>query len=87
MLMSKHRKLREKLLADSIPSNVTWDEMRSYLEHIGYKLLKSRGGSSRKFYHKEKDALFCCHQPHQPACVDKGCLGDLIEHLKINGLM
>ncbi len=37
--------------------------------------LKSKGGGSgRKFYHKGKDALICCHQPHPNPCVDKGCI-------------
>jgi len=83
--MAKHKKIKEKLFAHPPPSDLTWSELKSYLERIGYTMLKSGGGSSRKFYHKDKDALFLCHQPHPNPCVDKGCIIDLVEHLKING--
>lgn len=85
--MSKQSKTKEKLLSKQQAPDVTWKELKSFLERLGYTMLKSKGGSSRKFYHKEKDALFCCHQPHPSPCVDKGCIADIVEHLKDNDLI
>jgi len=84
--MAKHKKTRDKLFSHPPPANITWSELKNYLESIGYKMLKSRGGSSRKFYHQETGALFLCHQPHPSPCIDKGCAVDLVEHLKMYGL-
>jgi hypothetical protein len=85
--MSKHQKTLEKLKSNSPASDIKWSELKSFLEYLGYLTLKSRGGSGRKFYHKEKRALFLCHQPHPSPCVDKGCIADVAEHLKEHGFL
>jgi predicted RNA binding protein YcfA (HicA-like mRNA interferase family) len=84
--MSKHAKALAKLCALPTPPNIKWDELRGVLEHLGYKLLKNTG-SRRKFYHAEKDALIICHEPHPSPNVDKGCINDIVEHLKAHGLI
>lgn len=79
--MSKHDKNLKRLCATPTPSDIKWAELSGVLIHLGYKLLKG-GGSRRKFYHKGKDALIICHEPHPSPDVDKGCIADVVEHLK-----
>lgn len=84
--MAKHIKALEKITAIPAPSNIKWEELKSVLEHLGYEMIKN-SGSRRKFYHKEKNALIACHQPHPSPNVDKGCIIDVIEHLKNYGFI
>lgn len=84
--MVKHRKTLVKMASIPPPSNVKWAEMRALLEHLGYKLLNG-SGSRRKFYNKEKDLLIICHEPHPMPEVDKGCIVDVVDHLRSNGFI
>jgi predicted RNA binding protein YcfA (HicA-like mRNA interferase family) len=84
--MAKHRKTLEKLCARPPSADIKWDELKSILEHLGYTMLKG-SGSRRKFFHKEKNALIICHVPHPSPNVDKGCIADVVEHLKTNGFI
>lgn len=79
--MSKHEKNIIKLCSTPTPANIKWDELAGILKHFGFTLLKG-GGSRRKFYHKEKDVLISCHEPHPSPDVDKGCVADVVQHLK-----
>jgi hypothetical protein len=87
--MSKHEKTLARLSATPIPANIKWDELTGVLKYLGYTPLKSgkSGGSRRKFCHKEKDALILCHEPHPSPDVDKGCIADVVEHLKTYGFI
>jgi len=84
--MAKHRKALEKLCATPPSSDIKWDELKSVLEHLGYTMLKG-SGSRRKFYHQARNALIICHAPHPSPDVDKGCIADVIDHLKTNGFI
>ncbi|APZ42566.1 hypothetical protein BW247_05200 [Acidihalobacter ferrooxydans] len=84
--MSKHKKMLEKLQAKQLPADVRWSELVGVFESLGYTLLKGKG-SRRKFYHEETKALIICHEPHPASIVDKGCLADVVEHLKLNGII
>lgn len=84
--MSKHLKVLEKLCSRPPPANLKWSELKGILEHLGYKMLKN-SGSRRKFYHADKDLLINCHEPHPSPSVDKGCIVDVVEHLKANGFI
>jgi predicted RNA binding protein YcfA (HicA-like mRNA interferase family) len=84
--MSKHQKALERLCAIPPAADIKWQELKVVLEHLGYNMLKG-SGSRRKFYHPEKKALIICHEPHPTPSVDKGCIADVIEHLKLNGLI
>ncbi|WP_297484398.1 type II toxin-antitoxin system HicA family toxin [Ferrovum sp.] len=79
--MSKHEKNLKKLCASPTPADIKWDELVGVLKKLGYTLQRS-DGSRRKFYHEGKDALIICHQPHPLPDVDKGCVADVVEHLK-----
>lgn len=84
--MSKHQKALERLCATPPAADLKWQELKGVLEHLGYNMLKG-SGSRRKFFHAEKQALIICHQPHPSPNVDKGCIADVIEHLKLNGFI
>lgn len=56
------------------------------LEHLGYQLL-TNSGSRRKFFHPETKALIICHEPHPAPTVDKGCVTDVVEHLRAHGYL
>jgi predicted RNA binding protein YcfA (HicA-like mRNA interferase family) len=75
-----------KLCTKPPPADLKWDELRAILEHLGYRLLKG-AGSRRKFYHEQKDALIICHCPHPSPNVDKGCVADVVAHLKKHGFI
>lgn len=78
--MSKYDKILARLCAKPTPADIKWDELTGVLRHLGYTLLKN-SGSRRKFYHKYKDDLIICHEPHPSPEVDKGCIADVAEHL------
>ncbi|MBL0312740.1 MAG: type II toxin-antitoxin system HicA family toxin [Holophagaceae bacterium] len=84
--MSKHQKLLEKICFSPTPADIKWQELQTALERLGYQMLKN-SGSRRKFYHRGKDALFICHQPHPSPNVDKGCIADLADHLRTHGFI
>ncbi|MFK2900772.1 type II toxin-antitoxin system HicA family toxin [Dyella jejuensis] len=84
--MSKHAKLIARIATTPPPSDIKWDELKGALKSLGYELLNG-GGSRRKFFHRGKNALIICHEPHSPNEVDKGCLVDVREHLKAHGFL
>lgn len=84
--MSKHDKALRKLCATPTPTNVQWDELKGILERLGYQALTG-SGSRRKFFHREKNALIICHEPHPTSEVDKGCVANVVEHLRLNGFI
>ena len=81
--MSKHDKNLKRLCANPTPADIKWDDLVGVLKHLGYTLITG-AGSRRKFYHKGRDALIICHQPHPSPDVDKGCVANVVEHLKIH---
>jgi len=87
--MAKYDKALAKLCVKPTPADVKWSELKSLLEHLGFQMLPTgkTGGSRRKFYHKGKDALISCHCPHPSPDVDKGCVDDVVEHLRAYGLI
>lgn len=87
--MSRFQKALDKLLQVPPPANLSWSELVTILEHFGYAKLKpgKTGGSRRKFYHKEKDALISCHEPHPQPDVDRNCIRDVVDHLRDNGFI
>jgi len=84
--MSRHAKLLAKLNAKPPPSDIKWDELKTVLGQLGYEMI-SGSGSRRKFIHREKRALIVCHQPHPFPVVDRGCIADVVEHLKTYGFI
>jgi predicted RNA binding protein YcfA (HicA-like mRNA interferase family) len=84
--MTQHQKALEKLCAKPPPTDVSWRELKSVLEHLGYDML-TNSGSRRKFVHRESRALIICHEPHPNSIVHRACVVDVVEHLKNQGLI
>ena len=84
--MTKQQKALARLTAIPVPANIKWDELKSVLEHLGYVTLNG-SGSRRKFFHAAKDDLIICHAPHPSPNVDRGCVADVVEHLRRVGFI
>ena len=84
--MSKHQKSMDRLLRKPPPSDFKWSELQALLTHIGYEQLNNNG-SRRKFFHRDKTAIFSCHEPHPQPNVDKACIVDVVQHLKDYGFI
>lgn len=87
--MSKQAKTLVKICRKPPPSDITWEALSALLRSLGYQQLKTgkSGGSRRKFYNGERDALICCHEPHPQPQVDKGCIVNVVDHLKAYGFL
>jgi hypothetical protein len=59
--MSRQQKAIDRFL--SKPSDFAWRELQTVMESFSYEL-KTTGGSSRKFIHRETRATFMTHEPH-----------------------
>lgn len=84
--MTKHDKTLVRIQAKPTPADVRWADLKSMLESMGFKYIKNKG-ARRKFFHGQTQTLISCHEPHPDPCVDKGCLNDVVEILKINGFI
>jgi predicted RNA binding protein YcfA (HicA-like mRNA interferase family) len=84
--MTKQQKALARLTGSPTLTNIKWDELKSVLEHLGYTMLTG-SGSRRKFFHADKNDLIICHAPHPSLDADKGCIADVVEHLKSNGFI
>ena len=84
--MSKHDKFRARLCGRPPPADVRWPELRGFLEHLGFEVLKG-SGSRRKFFHREKDVLIILHEPHPQPTVDKVYVVRVVETLKLHHLI
>ena len=86
--MSKHEKLVQRIFAKPTPADVTWNEMVTLLDGLGYEVFNSkRGGSRRKFVHKETKAVIFAHEPHPQPEVCKALIDDIRQHLTDRGLI
>jgi predicted RNA binding protein YcfA (HicA-like mRNA interferase family) len=84
--MSKHQKSLTRLQKKPPPSDFKWAELQALLLSMGYEQLNNNG-SRRKFFHKDKKAIISCHEPHPRPNVDKGCIVDVVQHLKDYGFI
>lgn len=77
--MGKKQKLITRLLA--IPSDFTWQELRTLLKALGYRELQG-SGSRVKFDCGQPEHLINLHKPHPGNIVKRYALRQLIEKLK-----
>lgn len=87
--MSKHDKVLKRILSKPVPADITWNQLKGVLFSLGYEEVKTgkTGGSRRRFFHKGKDALITLHEPHPSSIVKKGCLSDVVTHLREHGFI
>jgi hypothetical protein len=85
--MSKHQKLREKLL--KLPRNFTYKEIVTLLRGYGYKEEERRrsAGSAVIFYNKPLNDKIMFHKPHPGNELKRYILEMIIEKLKINKML
>ena len=83
--MSKYEKALERI--KTIPKDFTYNEMRSLLEHLGFKEM-TRGktsGSAVSFVRESDKKVFMFHKPH-PGNIVKPCyIKELYKMLKETG--
>jgi predicted RNA binding protein YcfA (HicA-like mRNA interferase family) len=84
--MAQREKALERICRKPPAADVTWDELTNVMCGFGYEVVNGRG-SRRKFYNRETDIFISCHEPHGKDPVDKGCLKEIVEHLKDRGLI
>lgn len=84
--MSKQQKLLAKLCASPTPSDFKWADLVTLLNSLGYDAIKGKG-AGRKFVHAKTKALIICHEPHPEPSVDKGCVRDVVQHLRDNRII
>lgn len=82
--MTKHDKTRQKLLVKPTPSDITWDELKSFLKQLGYNELTG-DGSRRKFVHNGKKDVISIHKPHPQPQIKTYAVKMVVEHLKQHG--
>ena len=85
--MSKHEKLREKLLR--LPRNFTYDEMVTLLNGLGYieEERKRSSGSAVIFYKQELNDKKMFHKPHPEKELKRYILEMIIEKLKNTNML
>lgn len=87
--MSKHEKILLKMCRTPPPSDLRWDEMVVVLQGLGFEQYKAgkTGGSRRRFVHGETKIIILCHEPHPSPNVDKGCVVQVVGHLRDHGFI
>lgn len=81
--MGRREKLLERLRA--LEPDFTWDEAVTLMKGYGFKLLKSSGGSSRKFFHAASKVKVFVHEPHPERTLKKYAQENLIDGLRNAG--
>ena len=61
--MSKKDKLLRKFLAKPLKRDLTYTELRTLLESLGYREIQGQG-SRVSFYHDQRDDMLDLHTPH-----------------------
>ena len=61
--MSKKEKLLKKFLAEPARNDLTFNELRALLNHLGFEVKEGKG-SRIKFFHKERKLMVSLHKPH-----------------------
>lgn len=84
--MSKHEKLLKKICAQPAPKDIKWEELKTVLEHLGYRMLNG-AGSRRKFVHQTTKSLIMVHEPHPAPEVKAYALKQVVEQLREQGLL
>jgi len=77
--MSKRQKVLERLLAK--PLDFEWNELRSLMESLGYRLQTS-GGSGRKFVNPETNGALFIHEPHPAKVLKLYQVNDAVDFLR-----
>ncbi len=81
---------KDKLLArlQQRPKDFTWDELAALLNYLGYKQAKPGkiGGSRRRFVHPTAPTI-TLHKPHTKNILKVYIIDDVLEVLKLEGML
>lgn len=83
--MSKKDKLIDRLLKK--PKDFTFDEMKTLLSYLGYKLKQGGTGSGVKFIKEGSNEVINFHKPHPSGILKRYILAQVIEKLRKDGLL
>ena len=79
--MSKKEKLIKKFITVPVKSDLTYTDLRTLLESLGYKEIEG-SGSRVKFFNAEIRDLFLLHKPHPGNILNKATIKDIQRKLK-----
>ncbi|MGD2092060.1 MAG: type II toxin-antitoxin system HicA family toxin [Candidatus Aminicenantes bacterium] len=79
--MSKKEKLLKKFTTVPPRSDLTYNELQTLLESLGYKTIEA-SGSRVKFYNEEIRDLILLHKPHPGNILNKATVRDVQKKLK-----
>lgn len=79
--MSKKEKLIQKFTTVPQRSDLTFDELNTLLEYLGYKKIEG-SGSRVKFFNEEIRDLILLHKPHPGNILNKATIKDIQKKLK-----
>jgi hypothetical protein len=82
--VSKRNKAFARLM--SRPKDFTWDELVTVMTACGY-ILKTTGGSGRKFIHTKTGSTMFMHQPHPLNVLKAYQVREAIEELTETGCL
>jgi len=79
--VSKKEKLLKKFNTVPPRSDLTYDELKTLLESLGYKKIEG-SGSRVKFFNEEIRDLILLHKPHPGNIINKATIKDVQKKLK-----
>ena len=79
--MSKKEKLLKKFTETPPKNDLTYDELETLLESLGYQKVEG-SGSRVKFFNNSLRDLILLHKPHPGNILNKATLRDIREKLK-----
>lgn len=84
--MTKKEKLKERLI--TLPTDFTWEELKSLLLSFGYKESNvGKTSGSRMRFISEIYSPILLHKPHPKPVIKMYMLKQIIEQLKKEGLL
>lgn len=84
--MTKIDKLKERLL--SCPKDFTWDELKKFLNSLGYEESnKGKTSGSRVCFISKSTSMINLHKPHPKPIMKSYQLKQVIQHLQKERLL
>ena len=81
--MSTKKKLQEKLQRIPPPKDFRWDDLVTVMDHLGFDLDQSGGGSHKHFVlRSDADKIVDIYRPHPNGIMYGTQLREIVEKLK-----
>lgn len=82
--MSRKEKALARLL--QVPKDFAWDELHTVMAAFGF-VLRTTGGSGRKFIHAERGVTLFMHEPHPSKVLKAYQVREAIDLLRREGFV